>query len=142
MKQDPAHLAELFYDAFNRGAIEEACELFSDDCYFFEPLRGRIFNEQFHRNLAAYKTGMPDARIDIETVLVKGNTVAVEGFFTGTHTGPLVGPVMEFPATNRPLKINFAAFIESAGGKIVSYRSYFNQLEVANQLDLFNALGV
>jgi steroid delta-isomerase-like uncharacterized protein len=138
MKEDPGHLAERYYDAFNRGALDEALELFSEDCEFYEPVRGEIGLDQFRRNLAGLKLALPDAKMNIESTIIKGSNVVVEGHFGGSHTGPLAGPNVEFPATNKNLDLRFAAIIKVARGKIVAYRVYFNQLDVVMQLDLFD----
>lgn len=136
MKEDPKYLAETFYDAFNRGALDEALDLFSEDCDFHEPVHGAIAIDQFRRNLIGVKTAMPDSKMNIEAWFVSGNTVTVEGYFGGWHTGPLIGPSVEFPATNKHLDMRFAAFITAKEGKIVAHRVYFNQLDMVAQLDL------
>jgi steroid delta-isomerase-like uncharacterized protein len=138
VKQGPGELAEQFYDAFNRGELEEALELFSEDCELYEPVRGEIRLDQFRRNLAGLKLAMPDSKMTIESTMIKGNTIAVEGSFGGSHTGTLVGSVAEFPATEKKLNLRFAAFMKVARGKIVSHRVYFNQLDVVSQLELLD----
>ena len=138
MKEDPRHLAEAFYDAFNRGAIDEALELFSEGCDFHEPIHGAISIDQFSRNLAGMKTAMPDSKMNIEASFVSGNTVVVEGYFGGWHTDTLVGPSVQFPATNKHLDMRFAAVVTAKAGKIVAHRVYFNQLDIVTQLGLLD----
>jgi len=141
MKQDPGYLAEAFYDALNKGALDEALELFSTDCDFHEPVRGKIDFGQFRDNLIGLQAAFPDAKVIIESSIISGTTAAVEATFAGWHTGPLVGPVAEFAATNKHLEMRFSVFIETADGKIVAHRTYFNQLDLVYQLNLFGEVG-
>ena len=136
LKTDPRYLAEAFYDAFNRGDVEEALSHFAEDCEFHEPVNGAISIYQFRRNLINLKTAMPDSKMNLESFVIKGPTVALEGHFGGQHTGELVGPSVRFPATDNHLDLRFAAFITGRGDKIVAHRVYFNQLDVVTQLKL------
>jgi len=133
---DPRGLAECFFDAFNRGAIDEAVTYFADNCSHHEPVRGRITRPQFKANLEGLKRAFPDGKMNVESAVIRGRTVAVEGHFTGTHSGLLSGPNVEFSPTDRPIKIRFANFFTVERGKIVSHRVYYNQLDVVTQLRL------
>ena len=136
MAVDPRGLAECFYDAFNRGDLDEAVTYFADNCHHHEPVRGRITRPQFRANLEALKEAFPDGKMNVESAMARGRTVVVEGRFTGTHSGPLRGPNVEFPPTERQLKMRFADFFTVQRDQIVSHRVYYNQLDLVEQLRL------
>ncbi len=98
-------------------------------------MRGR---EEFRRYATMFKTAMPDSRIEVDSCLESKGTVVVEGRFLGTHTGPLVGPGGEIPATGRTFELPFAEVMETADGKILRRRIYYDQVDFLTQLGLMS----
>ena len=58
---------------------------------------------------AGYAAAFPDGRHTIAEAYGAGDTVAVEGTWQGTNTGPLAGPQGELPATGRRAAVTFCA---------------------------------
>ena len=77
-----------------------------------------------------------DARHRVDLVAASGDTVVVEGVWIGTHTGPLVTPDGEIPATGRPLNLPFAMTVRTDGERVASLHVYFDQLAFLTQLGL------
>jgi steroid delta-isomerase-like uncharacterized protein len=128
-------IAENFYDAFNGGNIDAAASLFADDCESIGPMQGRITGKQaFRDHLVVFKRAMPDATVDAQSWIENEDTVAIEGYFSGTHTGPFSSPGGDVPATNRSVHIRFSDFMSTRNGLVVSHRAYFDQLELLTQL--------
>ncbi len=128
-------VAESFYDAFNRGNIDRAASLFVDDCESNGPMQGLIHGKQaFRDHLEVFKGALPDATIDAQSWIETEDSVAVEGYFSGTHTGPFSSPGGDVPATNRSAHIRFSDFMLTRNGHVVSHRAYFDQLELLTQL--------
>ena len=90
----------------------------------------------FREYLDGLKGPLPDARAVIERIYEAGDTVIVEGRFTGTNTGPLVGPEGPLPPSGRKVDLPFADFSRLSGGKIVDYRTYYDQVALLTQLGL------
>jgi hypothetical protein len=56
------------------------------------------------------KGAVPDARAIVERVFEVGDTVIVEGRFTGTNSGPLPGPDGDLAPSGRTVDLPFADF--------------------------------
>src|ERR1700737_5276256 len=66
---------------------------------------------------------LPDAKINVTHEIVSGPWIVQEFTFTGTHTGPLTGPMGTIQATNRKVS-----------GQSVSITRYENDLAVESRL--------
>jgi steroid delta-isomerase-like uncharacterized protein len=129
--------AQRFYDAFNRGDLDEAIEMFAANCEHHEPVQGTIpDNDRFKEHLQVFKRAMPDATINGENYFEAGDTVAIEGRFKGTHSGPFASPQGDIPATNKTLDMRFSDFMTIRDGKVASHRVYFDQVDMLGQLGL------
>ena len=65
------------------------------------------------------------------------NVAIDEGFFTGTHTGPLPNPDGEpIPATGKRVRLRECDVATVHGGHIMSHRIYFDQMDLVSQLGL------
>src|ERR671914_322302 len=110
-------VAESFYEAFNRGNVDEAASLFADDCESIGPMQGLIHGKQaFRDHLEVFKRAMPDATIDVHSWIEGEEGVAIEGYFSGTHTGPFATPGGEVPASDRSVRIRFSDFMSTRDG--------------------------
>lgn len=87
---------------------------------------------------AASRTPFPDQGNEIIAIAADGDTVLVEFWLTGTHTGPLklLGRTIE--PTCRTFRIRMSASFEFAPGsdKIVCERPYFDQGAVLRALEI------
>lgn len=119
------HDAEAFSSFYMPDALV-------DDPQYPEPLQGR---DAIRRDIADFVKAFPDLIFTVTTVVERGETVAFEGVGRGTHKGPIAGPSGELPATNRPVKIRFAAFLRlNDQGLIAEERRYFDIAGMMQQL--------
>jgi steroid delta-isomerase-like uncharacterized protein len=138
MTANPAsETVRRFYVAFGTGDIDAALSACADDLEIIDPgmglVRGR---ERFREYLETFKRAMPDARAVIEQTVASGDTVAVEGRFTGTHTGPLATDDGDVEPTGAAVDLRFADVSRVRDGKIVAYHTYYDQLGLLTQLGL------
>src|SRR6266852_8778291 len=130
-------LVEQHYRNVSSANIDAEDELFSPDVETIDPgagtLRGlpafKMYEEGFQR-------AFPDGKLVLKSAIEAGNKVAVEGAYTGTHTGPLRGPKGEIPPTNRPLNLEFSDLFEIDGSRITRHRIYYDQVQFMSQLGL------
>ena len=138
-----AELTELvtrYYDAFNRGDLDEAARAFSPDVETTEPGAGtRRGVDQWKAYAEGFKRAMPDARLNFKLAVEQGNTVAVEGAFTGTHTGPMLTPTGEIPPTGRSLELPYLDVFTAKDGLLAIHRVYYDQITMLSQLGLIPA---
>ena len=64
------------------------------------------------------------------------NPVIVEGRFIGTFTAPLSGANGDAQPTGATVDLRFADFVEVRDRQLVSYRTYYDQLDLHTQLGL------
>jgi steroid delta-isomerase-like uncharacterized protein len=130
-------LVEKHYENVATANLEAEAEIFSPDVVTVEPAAGTL---QGLAAFTAYEQGFhhafPDGRLTLTSAVASGNTIAAEGTFTGTHTGPLIGPAGEIPPTHRTLELPFADFFEVEGGRITHHRIYYDQVAFLRQLGL------
>ncbi|HEY5858431.1 MAG TPA: ester cyclase [Aldersonia sp.] len=55
-----------------------------------------------------------------------GDTIIVEGVYSGTHNGPLVTPDGTVPPTGRTFEFSYADILQAREGKFVSHRIYWD----------------
>ena len=80
---------------------------------------------------------MPDLRWEGVDSHESADTAYDEGFVCGTFTEPLVLPDGNtIPATGKAMRVRECDAVTVAGGRITSHRSYFDQLELFEQLGI------
>lgn len=100
----------------------------SHEVYFPQPLNLTEFRPFLEDWLRAY----PDAKIQTQTMVVEGDTVAIENVVTGTFINDLQG----VKATGRSYVVREAVFFDLSGGKIRAERIYQDQKTVEQQLGI------
>jgi ketosteroid isomerase-like protein len=87
---------------------------------------------------AASRTPFPDQGNEVIAIAHDGDTVLVEFWLIGTHTGPLRWGGRTIEPTGRAFRVRMAATFEFAPGKdrIVCERPYFDQGAVVRALGL------
>jgi steroid delta-isomerase-like uncharacterized protein len=137
MSQENVEIVRRFYDAFGEGDLDAATAVFADRVRVTDPDLGTVEGlPAFRDYLEGLKGPLPDAAAIIERTYDAGDTVIVEGRFTGTNTGPLEGPEGETPPSGRTVDLPFADFSRLRDGKIVEYRTYYDQVALLTQLGL------
>ncbi|MDP3738304.1 MAG: nuclear transport factor 2 family protein [Hyphomonadaceae bacterium] len=87
---------------------------------------------------AASRTPFPDQGNEIISIAAGGDTVLVEFWLTGTHSGPLRLGEKTIAPTGRAFRVRMAATFEFAPGsdKIICERPYFDQSAVLKAIGL------
>lgn len=87
---------------------------------------------------AASRTPFPDQGNEIIAISHAEDTVLVEFWLTGTHTGPLKIGARTIEPTGKSFRIRMAASFEFAAGsnKIICERPYFDQSAVLRELGI------
>ncbi len=128
-----------FYEDFGTGNIDAALSACAQGLEIIDPGMGHVYGrERFREYLETFKRAMPDARATIEQTVESGETVAVEGRFTATHTGPLATDDGDVEPTGATVDLRFADFSRVRDGRIVAYHTYYDQLGLLTQLGLMD----
>ena len=84
----------------------------------------------------SFAVAFPDGRHTVTDVVDDGNRFAIEGTWTGTHTGPMAGPAGEIPPTGRRVVLPFCGVATGRDDRIASVTVYLDQLTMLAQLGL------
>ena len=83
-----------------------------------------------------FADAMPDGKHTVAGVLQDGDRLAAEGYWTGTHTGPLAAPGGQVPATGRAVTMPFCLIGAQRDGRLTEVSVYLDQLGMLAQLGL------
>ena len=123
--------------AFNAHDLEALARDTAPDAELTAPgdmkLKGPQAIKEYNQN---FVNAFPDARIENKNVIAQGNTVVVEGVFSGTHKGTLKTPMGDVPATGRKVKGEFVQVFEVDRGLIKNARLIFDQVQLMTQLGM------
>jgi ketosteroid isomerase-like protein len=130
-------VVQEFYDRFGDGDLDAAVAVFAKGVRINDPGLGAVTGLEALRNyLEGLKGPVPDARAIVERVFEVGDTVIVEGRFTGPNSGPLPGPDGDLSPSGRTVDLPFADFARISDHRIVEYRTYYDQVALLTQLGL------
>jgi predicted ester cyclase len=96
-------------------------------------LKGPQAVKEFNAN---WVKAFPDARVEANQIHTAGNTVIVEGIFTGTHDGTLQTPQGNVPATGRKVRGEFIQIFEVDRGLVRRDHLIFDQVQLMTQLGM------
>ncbi len=123
-----------YFDTATRD-VEAAIGCFAAGAEFVGPLGSLPVPDGLRAFLGGYRQSFPDSGFDVTNLVEAGDQVAVEGFWFGTHTGPIQTPDgRTIPATHRKVRSPFATFLTVREGKIVSHRGYWDLAAFMAQL--------
>jgi ketosteroid isomerase-like protein len=130
-------IVKQHYANVSQGDWQRDREIMSPDVVTMAPGAGTLNGlDAFLGHEAVFPTAFPDARAELIRAVASGDTVIVEGAFSGTRTGPLASPAGEVPPTGRSLRLEFADVFVIRDGIVVEHRIYYDQVEFMTQLGL------
>ena len=106
------------------------------DCDWRNPMLRATGPDDVIAGIAGYRAAFPDYRHELSLVVSAGDTVAIEGEWTGSNTGPLATPEGELPPTGRAVRVPFAAVARTQGERVASVHVYLDPLGFMAQLGL------
>lgn len=131
---DLQRLVRIHYQGVNSGDFDMAGSVFAEDCQTTSPY-GTLTGIGALRQMGeAFRAAAPDNRIEALRTWEAGDTVIVEGVYTGTHTGPLAGPGGVIPATGRGFTLPYVDIFQARDGRFVSHRMYWDNAMFLAQL--------
>jgi steroid delta-isomerase-like uncharacterized protein len=131
-----AQMIETHYAGVNAGDLDGALSVFDPECEMVTPEGATKGTAAFRAFGEAFRTAAPDNRIEAVRTFEAGDTIIVEGVYSGTHTGPLAGPGGTIPATGRAFSFPFCDVLRARDGKFISHHIYWDNLTFLAQLGL------
>jgi steroid delta-isomerase-like uncharacterized protein len=120
-------IAEQYFQAIARGDIGAAVACFGGGAEFVGPMGPVPVPEGLRAFLQGYEDSFPGARFEVTNSVEAGDQIAIEGFWSGRHTGVLALPDgRKVPATHRDVRAPFVTIFRVRDGKIASHRGYWD----------------
>jgi predicted ester cyclase len=130
-------VAERGLKAFNAHDMEALARDAAPDIEATAPgdikLKGPQALKEYNQN---FVTAFPDARVEAKNIFTQGNTVIVEGVFTGTHDGTLKTPMGDVPATGRKVRGEYIQILEIDRGLVKRDNLLYDQVQLMTQLGM------
>ena len=129
----------LFDEVINRGDLDAASELVTDDVVF----RGRGGRavatgvETFKRIVIMLRTSFSDYHFELEDLIAEGDKVVTRFTASGTH----IGSYMNIPPTGKEVSYAAVDIFRLHDGKIEEVWSLSDQLHLMEQLGALSSLG-
>jgi steroid delta-isomerase-like uncharacterized protein len=125
-------------DERNYGALRE---LYTGDLEILTPMGAARGTEALMGFMKPFLDAFPDIRHDIVGYVEQGDNVVYELRIQGTHTQPLASPQGPIPATHKRVDFRACDALTFKGGRIASYRVYFDMMGFMGQLGLVPPKG-
>ena len=135
-EQDLIRLARENVEAWGDGDWQRLRAPFAPDVVYHELGTQRRLEgvEELVQDYQGWKEACPDGTGRVTNAIASGNSVALEVIWTGTQTGPLVGPGGTIPPSGKAWTVPAAQVITFRGDKIVEFRHYFDLLTLLQQI--------
>jgi predicted ester cyclase len=122
------------YAANNSGDLEAARPYFAEDVETVTPQGVLSGFEAWKEMGGAFLTAVPDMHHDIVRTFEDGDTIVVEGIYSGTHTGPLATPDGTLPPSGNRFALPYVDLFEVHDGVCTSHRVYWDNVTLMSQL--------
>ena len=130
----PLDLVKQHYDNNVRGDLDGIAELFDPDVETVIPGGTLKGIGEFRALGETFRNAMTDMRHEIVRSFETGDTIIVEGVFSGRHSGPMVTPEGTIPPSGNAVAFPYADFLQVRDGKCVSHRLYWDNVTLMAQL--------
>jgi ketosteroid isomerase-like protein len=129
-------LIENAVELWNKQDREGFIACFAEDCEFNVPRRPGQGRDAVAAWWDFNATAWGPGNVRAEMLIESGETVVLEGVYEATHTGPLpaLGSRPEIAATGKSIQFPYISVYTVRDGLIVSGRSYWDTLEMLDQL--------
>jgi predicted ester cyclase len=133
---DARALAERLFGIIDSHRWADVDTVLHPDAEMSSPFGDRLSVAAWLDVNRAFAIACPDGRHTITDVVDGGGRFAIEGIWTGTHTGPMASPGREIPPTGRSVVLPFCGVATVRGERIAAVTVHFDQLTMLGQLGL------
>ncbi len=126
------------YNHFSNNQYDAVLPHAADDIeVFFAPTGQRMQgHDGFKQFMMGFKVAFPDVKLNVKNQIVSEDAVVTEFTAIGTHTGPLMTPKGEIPATGRTAEWPVCEVCRFRNGKLASLHNYQDLGSMLQQLGL------
>ena len=122
-------------DAFNKGDLERLARESAPDIVFTAPGGMEFTGPQAVKDYAqSFRNAFPDGQFSPGNIIALGDTVVVEGEFSGTHAGTLATPMGDVPATGRKVRERYVQIFKIDRGLVSRVGLHLDRMGMMTQL--------
>jgi predicted ester cyclase len=129
-------LAERLFEIIDSHRWADVDTVLTPDAEMSSPFGDRLTVAAWLDVNRSFAVAFPDGRHTITDVVDDGDRFAIEGTWTGTHTGPMTGGAGEIPPTGRSVVLPFCGVATRRGERIAAVTVYLDQQTMLAQLGL------
>jgi steroid delta-isomerase-like uncharacterized protein len=135
-ERDVMAIARETIDGFNASKPERYKATLASDVVYDEVATQRHIKgvDAVAECWEAWRKAMPDVKGTITNAITSGETVLLEVTWSGTQTGPLVGPGGTIPPSGKRQETRAAFLFAFRGSKVQELRHYFDMMALLQQL--------
>jgi steroid delta-isomerase-like uncharacterized protein len=132
LQERKAKIRRHFLEVLNQGKLEMIEEIYHPHYVLHAPVStgDTIGYEGLKQRVIEFRTGFPDIRFAVETIIVQGDDAAARWTLAGTHTGNFVG----LEPTGRSVIVPGILMLRFEGDRIVEGWSGFDAMDMMQQL--------
>ena len=120
-----------FGEIVNTGALDAFPEVVAEGCVDNDPAPGQGAGpEGFKTFFTGMRAAFPDMKVEPQTMVCEGETVAFAYTLTGTHQGEFLG----VPATGKSIKVRGMQIGRFENGKMVERWGSSDELGILKQI--------
>jgi predicted ester cyclase len=136
---DARTLAERLFEVIDNHRWADVDTVLTPDAEMSSPFGDRLSVAAWLHINRSFAVACPDGRHTITDVIDAGVRFAIEGTWTGTHTGPMAGPAGEIPPTGRSVALPFCGIATRRDDRIAAVTVYLDQMTMLAQLGLVSS---
>ena len=125
---------DTVYGYFNTGSYDAVEPYFAPDVETRTPGGTLKTRDEWRAMGEAFLAAVPDMHHEVVGYFEDGDTILVEGVYSGTQTGPLVTENGTLPASGNAFAFPYLDVFELRDGVCVSHRIYWDNLGFLTQL--------
>jgi steroid delta-isomerase-like uncharacterized protein len=125
---------DTVYEHFNTGDFDAVEPYFAPDVETQAPGGTLKTRDEWRAMGEAFRTAVPDMHHEIVSYYEDGDTLLVEGVYSGTQTGPLVTDSGTLPASGNAFAFPYVDIFELRDGICLNHRIYWDNLGFLTQL--------
>jgi predicted ester cyclase len=133
---DARTLAERLFEIIDSHRWADVDTVLTADAEMSSPFGDRLTVSAWLDVNRSFAVACPDGRHTITDVVDDGDRFAIEGTWTGTHTGPMAGPAGEILPTGRSVVLPFCGVATRRDDRIAAVTVYLDQMTMLGQLGL------
>jgi steroid delta-isomerase-like uncharacterized protein len=132
LQQRKSKIRRHFLEVLNQGKLASIEEIYHPQYVLHAPVGtgDTIGYEGLKQRVIDFRTGFPDIRFTVETIIIEDDDAAARWTLAGTHTGNFVG----LEPTGRSVIVPGILMLRFEGDRIVEGWSGFDAMDMMQQL--------